>query len=183
MWFAAKQQTIDGVLKKTVQTSHAKSVPFLPVSKAYLLSFQRIGSKNKRPDIVCYTTTRKYRELQRNVCVRCRIGVIPLRENTGNYNIGAWWCAVAAVIPLRENTGNYNTRRAMSATTTVIPLRENTGNYNWIVPRNSTYKLYHYEKIQGTAVNCYRYLQFNWEYNVSLQTSYSAHYYVFFSIL
>ena len=64
MWFAAKQQTIDGVLKKTVQTSHAKSVPFLPVSKAYLLSFQRIGSKNKRPDIVCYTTTRKYRELQ-----------------------------------------------------------------------------------------------------------------------
>ena len=64
MWFAAKQQTIDGILKKTVQTSDAKSVPFLPVSKAYLLSFQRIGSKNKRPDIVCYTTTRKYRELQ-----------------------------------------------------------------------------------------------------------------------
>ena len=65
LWFAAKQQTIDGILKKTVQTSDAKSVPFLPVFRAYLLNFQQIGSKNKRPDIVCYTTTRKYRELQR----------------------------------------------------------------------------------------------------------------------
>lgn len=50
-------------LKKTVQTSHAKSVPFLPVFRAYLLDFQQIGTRNKRPDIIYYTTTRKYREL------------------------------------------------------------------------------------------------------------------------
>ena len=57
-------------MKKTVQTSDAKSVPFLPVFKAYLLDFQQIGNKNKRPDIVYYTTTRKYRELQQNgLCV------------------------------------------------------------------------------------------------------------------
>ena len=35
---------------------------------------------------VCYTTTRKYRELQPRVLGRGVYRVIPLRENTGNYN-------------------------------------------------------------------------------------------------
>ena len=129
MWFAAKQQTIDGILKKTVQTSDAKSVPFLPVSKAYLLSFQRIGSKNKRPDIVCYTTTRKYRELQRDgLTVEEIARYTTTRKYRELQHTGMAYYKLD-VIPLRENTGNYNPTGAL-----------------WCAGA-----LYHYEKIQGTT--------------------------------
>ena len=37
-----------------------------------------------------------------------------------------------AIIPLRENTGNYNEEIARQIAKRIIPLRENTGNYNYI---------------------------------------------------
>ena len=100
-------------MKKTVQTSDAKSVPFLPVSKAYLLSFQRIGSKNKRPDIVCYTTTRKYRELQRDgLTVEEIARYTTTRKYRELQHTGMAYYKLD-VIPLRENTGNYNPTGAL----------------------------------------------------------------------
>ena len=132
MWFAAKQQTIDGVLKKTVQTSHAKSVPFLPVSKAYLLSFQRIGSKNKRPDIVCYTTTRKYRELQLWACNCCAVwGYTTTRKYR---ELQRYSCIFIEIF-------SYTTTRKY---------RELQPTIRYCV---SLFRLYHYEKIQGTTTD------------------------------
>ena len=55
-----------------------------------------------------YTTTRKYRELQLLSLRAPRRPVIPLRENTGNYNKFRKQIRRNMVIPLRENTGNYN---------------------------------------------------------------------------
>ncbi len=106
----------------------------------------------------CYTTTRKYRELQRPRLPTRQEKVIPLRENTGNYNSLCGGRVSTPVIPLRENTGNYNDSTGGVNNTHVIPLRENTGNYNLVCVCALLVKLYHYEKIQGTAVNYYLYI-------------------------
>ena len=59
-----------------------------------------------------------------------RVGIIPLREIIGNYNLQGARNATPSIIPLREIIGNYNRRGRKVRSDRIIPLREIIGNYN-----------------------------------------------------
>ena len=59
-----------------------------------------------------------------------RVGIIPLREIIGNYNINQIQGGKTRIIPLREIIGNYNRPDVMVRQYLIIPLREIIGNYN-----------------------------------------------------